>query len=627
MCGIAGIAQRVPDERLRRAFVTAARFYLGRRGPDDFGVLGCEPALTLVHTRLSIIDVVGGGQPMSDAQGALTYNGEIYNFRELRDSALLYRTRSDTEVLLQGLNRAGVDFLPAIEGMFAFGYYDRWRRRLSIARDRFGIKPVYYFSDGNTFAFCSRMQPLMLLSNKAVDHRALVEYYGFRACASPRTLFSDVHELSPGSSLCIDLATLTVSEPARWVETNRPPRDVKDEAVGTEMVDTALRRAVQLHLASDVPVGSLLSGGVDSGLVTKLAAESDRSVAAFSLGFADERYDESGYASAICRRLQIRHLVHYCDQAEFVAEVDRWPEVMDDAVADPSAVMLRVIASFARDAGYRVLLSGDGADELFAGYNQYARSKAAGAASVAGRWLPVAADIVEAMLPAKSRHVQLARSVTTGRQFYGAGRIFEPYLLQRLVSGAESPAGEVRSLSDILAGDVARRLPDDVLTRTDRAAMDVSVEVRVPFVSQTVADAAFRMKEPLLLRGLRPKYLLKRVAERHLPRECIYRRKRGFDLPLARWFRGSLRERLGDAFAGTWQSAHLDTGLMARVIDDHMAGRNDNADKLWAFLLLENNVRHLRAITLTGVEGMPGPSFAALGEISLQPPEMARSLA
>ena len=614
MCGIAGLLQRRPDERLRAAFVAASRTYLRRRGPDAFACAEPEAGLVFAHARLSIIDLACGAQPMEDERACIVFNGEIYNHKELRDPAVAYRTHSDTEVLLKGLNARGTDFLADVDGMFAFAHYDKKRRRLTLARDLFGQKPIYYFFDGHTLAFSSRLQPLMLLSRKEIDRRGYAEYYAGRACRAPRTIFSDVVELKAGEALIFDVQSFSILAVERWAPPLRRGSALHDEKAALDRLDAAMQLSVRRHLVSDVPVAVFLSGGIDSSLVTALAARESRDLSAFSIGFSDPRFDESRYAAAVAQRYGLRLHVRYCGPAEFMGRLEGWPDVMDDAVADPSAIMLATIAEHARDLGYKVVLSGEGADEMFAGYNQYLRFVLTSRGARVGRYLPFLPDVAARLAPERSRTIQAVRSATADSGFYGAGMIFEPYLLPEIVepSGEEAPERGA-TLLDALTLDANRRLPDDMLTRTDRATMHASIETRLPFLTPYVWEVASSLAESLLIRRWTKKYLLRRLAQRYVPEQCINRPKVGFDLPLAHWLRGPLRDYAMDCLAGTWQADYLRPGAMARVVDAHMRGANDNADKIWAFLLLENNVRRLRAVTCESVlaesdQAAPAPS-------------------
>jgi asparagine synthase (glutamine-hydrolysing) len=597
MCGVSGLAQRSWSPGLAQSFVAASAKYLARRGPDGFNVKRAADDLLLTQARLSIIDIAGGAQPMGDEDGDIVYNGEIYNYRELTDPRFVYRTKSDTEVLLKGINHEGTAYLDRVDGMFAFAHYDRRRRRLTLARDLFGIKPLYYYADGERIAFSSCLQPLMLLSKKDINKKALADYYLTRACRGSDTIFTDIIEVEPGHAVSFDLDTFEIVDATRWARPVEARRDHSDEAEELQRLEEAMILAVDRHLVADVPVASFLSGGVDSSLVTALAALRRPDFSAFSIGFHDKAYDESQYAAAICRQYRIRHHVKYCDAPEFMTYLAEWPSVIDDVVADPSAVMLYAVAQFARDMGFKVVLSGEGADELFGGYNQYYRFNLAKTLNPYVKNFPFTYDLVRILTRGQSRYVHFADTAVHEPEYYGTGMIFEPYLLREIVDAEDFSPPRGGNLTHALQLDLSHRLPDDMLTRTDRATMHASIEARVPFLTRYVGEVSWGLSENLLIRGKERKYLLKKLAAKYAPHDCIYRPKMGFDLPLARWFREDMKPLMMDTLSGTWQNDYLVPGAMARVIDDHLRRKNDNADKLWAFVLLDANVRNLRAIT------------------------------
>lgn len=608
MCGIAGLVQQRPSRALSRAFVEGAFRHLAKRGPDGRGVWSRE-GLDLVHTRLSIIDGPGGGQPMEDEHGVLIFNGEIYNFADLRHPGTEYRTRSDTEVLLKGLNREGLAFLDRLDGMYAFAYLDKRSRTLLLARDPFGIKPLYYARQGRLLAFASTMHPLMMLSGGAINRQALIQYYMVRGALSPNTLFQDVHELPPGGYAVLDLDDLSLKA-GRWFRPDAPSTAELSEAALLDELDRTLDLSVRRHLVSDVPVAVLLSGGVDSGLVTAMAARHAPHLAAFSIGFRDPRFDESAHAQAIARRYGLTHHVKFCDAADFLRLIETWPSQIDDPVADPSAVLVHHLADFARSCGYKVVLSGEGSDELFGGYNQHRRFQLALRLNAVGRLVPWAADLAHRAAPHRTRLVHHLNLATRAPVFRGTGMIVEPHLAPEIFADPIPPFSTAATLREALLLDRGQRLADDILSLSDRATMQASVELRVPFVTRSVAAFAAGLPDRMLVRGGRRKYLLQTLAERYLPPACIHRRKLGFDLPLAAWFRGPLRDLVQDTLASTWQREFFRPGAMERIVGWHMSGRADFSDKLWAFVLLDGNVRAMRRLAAPGETSSEGEVMA-----------------
>lgn len=596
MCGVSGLVLRSWDQDFANAFVAASAKYLARRGPDAFNSKRVTSNLVLVQTRLAIIDLVGGKQPMSDTDGSIVFNGEIYNYREVKDRGINYETNSDTEVLLKGLNNLGTAYLNQIDGMFAFAHFDERRNLLTLGRDRFGIKPLYYFADSNRIAFASRLQPLMLLSAGEINRKAVAEYYFTRAIRGSNTIFTDIAEVLPGEAIVFDLKSFKVVKKGIWAEPGVVNRQEHNAANALEALDEAMQLSIDRHLVADVPVASLLSGGVDSGLVTALAASRREDLSAFSIGFQDQAFDETRFASAICQQYRIRHHVYYCDSSDFSSLLMEWPEIMDDVVADPSAVAAYVLSQFVHDSGYKVVLSGEGADELFGGYNQYFRFQLARSLYPYGRHFPWGIDIIRRLTHGQSRYMHFAHTALRDPSYYGTGMIFEPHLVKELVDQPDVLSQKRSDLNGALDLDLGHRIPDDILTRTDRATMHASIEARVPFLTQYVASVSWTFGEDLLLNGRTRKPILKQLAAKYIPLSCINRPKKGFDVPLSQWFRNDLKSFVCDTLSSTWQNDYLIPGAMQGVIEDHLTGRNDNADKIWAFVLLEGNVRHLRSI-------------------------------
>lgn len=593
MCGIAGLIQKFPNPEIRDIFVATAQSALRSRGPDAQTAVTYHDCVTLIHTRLAIIDVEGGSQPIADEQGAIILNGEIYNYADLRHPADTYKTHSDTEVLLKGLHRQGIDFLQQADGMFAFAHYDFATRVLVLARDRFGIKPLYIYQDDEIFAFSSTLAPLMLFSKRRINTQALQDYYLFRAARAPHTIFDDIQELDAGQYRQFDVGNFALQRPKRWLPAFLPSRHITKEPEALELLDEAMKTSIKRHLVSDVPVGTFLSGGVDSSLITALAAQHNPALSAFTLGFTDAQFDESAYASSVCKNLGIRHHVLRADSRVFIDIFEKWASIQDDVVADPSALMLYKISEHAREAGFKVLLSGEGADELFAGYNQHFRFSLATRFAPIGQYLSFIPKILNAVNPEKTRRLQYAHQMTDTREFYGTGMIFEPYSARTLFSSATIPHPVAHTLSDALLHDQQYRLPNDLLTRTDRATMGASIEARVPFLCAGVQEAANSISTDLLLKGRLQKALLKKYAERYVPHTCIYRPKVGFDLPLAHWLRNEMKPLVQDTLMSTWQKPYFKENVLETVIDTHFNHRNNNADKIFAFLLLERNVNYL----------------------------------
>ncbi|HAY05736.1 MAG TPA: asparagine synthase (glutamine-hydrolyzing) [Hyphomonas sp.] len=594
MCGFAGLVQRTQDETAAARFRALALKSLARRGPDaaESAVIG---PVEMIHTRLSIIDVEGGRQPMEDEAGAIAFNGEIYNHADLRQPNTLYRTRSDTEVLLKGLNTQGMDFLNRADGMFAFAYYNKAQRKVYLARDAFGIKPAYFVAKRDVFAFSSTIPALMAFSEKRINAEGYLQFYMARAARGANTLFDDVHEVPPGHVAVYDIDANTL-ELTRWLKREPVAVSRKSEAELLDELDQLLHFSVRRHLVSDVPVASLLSGGIDSGLLTAIAARHVPDLACFSIGFKDQRFDDSPYSQAIARKYGLRHFVKFVDGDDLVGMMEDWPSIADDASAEPASVMRYLVAQFARESGFKVVLSGEGADEFFGGYHQYFRFKLARQLNAFGRFAPFVGTLAKDLLWPKSRLVHHLLQVTGTPEYHGTSMIFEPHMLGEVFAAKKVGYPVAHGLKDALRLDQQFRLADDLLTVTDRSTMHASIEARVPFITRYVADFAASLPEHMIIKGRHKKYLLRQLALKYLPAECVTRRKVGFDMPLGRWLRNELRPLVEETLATSWQRDFLRKGAMEKIVAAHMSGKADFADKIWAFITLERNVRALRAM-------------------------------
>ena len=597
MCGIAGLFfKRQVDRDLAEAFAQAVQAHQRDRGPDDFDALWVTDRLLLFHNRLAIIDPGRARQPMADEDGVITFNGEIYNFAELRLPGETYRLSSDTEVLLKGLNRQGARFLERTHCMFAFGYYNRRSAELLLARDRVGIKQLYYIETDELFAFASTLKPLMLLSKGETDDDAVFDYYLNRAVKAPRTLFRDIKQLEAGHLLRFHTKRRKSAGIERWWSPSAAPRTHGDEAEIVEEMDWLLRRAITYRMVSDVPLGLYLSGGVDSSLIAAIASETAPNLQAFSVAMADPRLDETRHASAVAERYGLKHHVIVADPHAFLADIEDWALIQDDVVADPAALMLYQLSKIARDAGFKVMLSGEGADEIFGGYNAQLRYVLSRRCHGLFKPLRPAASLIDWMVAKNPKLRQFAHQLINGPSYCGVATIFEPVNLNRLLKRPFERPRSVANFAEAIRLDLHDRLPNDLLTRTDRATMGASIEARVPFLSHEIVDFSLGIDETLLINGHTQKYLLKKLAERYVPRSTIYRRKIGFDLPLADWLRGPLKPMVNDLIASSGQSELIDLGYIRELVGRHQVGTIDASDKIWAFMMLELNRKALLAL-------------------------------
>ena len=617
MCGIAGW---VGAGGGNREVLDAMLKILEHRGPDDTGrYLDGEAALGM--TRLSIIDLVTGQQPMRSEDGAVTlvFNGEIYNFRDLRGELQArgrrFATRSDTEVLLRAWEAYGPACVDRLRGMFAFAVWDARRRRLFLARDRVGKKPLYYWHRDGVLVFAS--EPKALLRHPAVgrtlDLAALEHYAAFGYTPAARSIFDGIAKLPPGHTATLAGGGLSVARywtlPAGATAARPAPRE---ELLGR--VRAEVRDAVRARLEADVPLGVFLSGGVDSSVIVACMRELNVGrLATFSVGFgADLSHDERPYARAVAQRFETEHHEEVLEPkaADLAAAVVRY---VDEPFADSSAIPTLVVAE-ATARHLKVALSGIGGDETFGGYPRYLGVRLSEAWARVPRVLRAGPEALARWLPdsAGSRNLgDWARRFADGagrpmpERYIGWTRFFDaqaldtlatPALARHFGSDVEAPhraAWAGRRDGDAVDGawriDLATYLPDDLLTMADRMSMARSLELRAPFCDHRLIEFSLTIPAAAKLEGFRLKALLKAAFADVLPPTVVNRRKQGFMIPLSRWLRTTLRDLVDDTLApervrarGLWRPE-----VVARLVREHLAGARTHGDRIWTLVILE----------------------------------------
>jgi asparagine synthase (glutamine-hydrolysing) len=602
MCGICGLASRsgaVDPERLHAMSAT-----LVHRGPDSDGQVLDGPA-GLAARRLSIIDLETGDQPIANEDGTIyvVQNGEIYNYRELRAGLELaghrFATRSDTEVLVHLYEEHGEGFAERLRGMFAVALWDAGQQRLVLARDPFGIKPLYYRVGADELAFASELRAL---PRGEIDFDALEAFLAFNSIPGPHSIFRDIRKLPPGHLLVWKDGEVSVSRFARPAPVAASDVRREDEDELAEELRGRLRDSVRAHLIADVPVGVLLSGGVDSSVLAALAAqESSEPVHTFSIGFEERSFDELGDARAVAQLYGTRHeeLVLRPDAARLLPAL---ADAFDEPFADSSALPTYLVSELAA-RHVKVALSGEGGDELFGGYYTYAADLLA---LRFGRLAPLARPLVE-RLPSSSRKASFdykAKRFVRGatlpplERHHAWKEIFSPearaeLTLQRpgfdpvdLLRTRYSETEGAELLARLQDVDLGTYLVDDLLVKTDRASMAHSLEARVPYLDPLVAGLAQALPTRLKVRGLRKKRLLRAAAAPLLPREIVYGRKRGFSIPAAAWLRGELEPFARDVLSTETlrRQAFFRPDAVTRLLDRHVAGKEDLSRQLWGLL-------------------------------------------
>ncbi len=607
--------------------VTTMRDAIAHRGPDDAGSWVDGP-VAFGHRRLSIVDLSAlGHQPMTSPDGrfVICYNGEVYNFialrEELREHGHTFRGGSDTEVMLAAFMQWGVrGAVQRFIGMFAFALWDTQERALYLARDRVGIKPLYVgrTADGDLL-FGSELKALMAHPrfSRRVAPAAFGDYLRYTYVPSPACIFADAMKLAPGHLLRLEAADASWAPEPYWtVEAiagagaERPFGGSQPEA--EEALDGLLRDAVRLRMIADVPLGGFLSGGIDSSLVVALMqAEADRPVKTFTIGFAEQRYDESRYARAIAEFLGTAHTEMMVTAGEAQALIPALPEMYDEPLADVSQIPTHIVAALARKH-VTVALSGDGGDELFGGYDRYRFS---GRAWRRLQPIPVPLRRGGGTMLRHVARVAAQVSGTRAGQLSKAADLLSAPSLEALYRGLVSTASNADVLVDerfraesdgrlfrllgnacrsapmerMMIADAAVYLPDDLLTKFDRASMAVGLEGRVPLLDHRVAEFAWTL--PLAWRtGPREgKILLRRVLSRYLPVSLFERPKMGFEVPIGVWLRGALRDWANDLLAeGPLRGAgFFDAAAVRRTWSEHSKGRTNGGHLLWSVLMFE----------------------------------------
>ncbi len=632
MCGIVGIF----DSRGRRA---VDRGLLGRmndslihRGPDGDGIF-VDAGIGLGHRRLSIIDLAGGAQPLfnEDRTVVVVYNGEIYNFqqltRELESCGHKFHTHCDTEVIVHAWEQWGAACVERFRGMFAFAIWDSNRETLFLARDRLGIKPLYYtvLNDG-TVLFGSELKSILLDPRvpRNIDPHAVEEYFAYGYVPDPKTIYSAVYKLAPGHVLSWR-RNGAAPEPRKYWDLDFSGREHPDEEDIIAELPDRLRDAVDCRLISEVPLGAFLSGGVDSSaIVSLMAGLSEDPVNTCSISFGDPAYDESRFAAMVAERYRTNHRVERVDPDAFDL-IDRLANMYDEPFADSSAMPTYRVCELAR-RHVTVALSGDGGDELFAGYRRYRwhhyeeRVRNSLPQAVRGPLFGLLGSIYPKLdraprwLRAKSTFQAVARD-SVGGYFHSVSVLYDG-LRERLYSPSFRAAlqgyhaGEVlethmrnapadHHLARAQYADFKTYLPGDILTKVDRASMAHSLEVRVPLLDHQFVEWASGFAPSSNLRGRDGKYMFKKSLEKLLPSDVLYREKMGFSVPLSQWFRGPLRQRLRASVTGDTlrRTEMFDMKFLETLVDQHQSGARDHSAALWSLLMFESFLRRVHENT------------------------------
>ncbi len=633
MCGIVGVIDLQGARPIDEGLIIAMNDAQIHRGPDQHGI-HLEPGVGLGHRRLSIIDLSTGKQPLynEDRSVVVVFNGEIYNFGSLRDELLRaghrFETHSDTEVIVHGWEEWGESCVERFRGMFAFALWDRNRRQLFLARDRIGKKPLYYtHTNSGLLVFGSELKALLVHPDvdRGLDLPAIEDYFTFGYIPEPRSIYRAVRKLDPGHVALIEPGTGQPPRIRQYWDLRFTGTGVRDEAVATRELIERFDEAVRLRMIADVPLGSFLSGGVDSSAVVAMMARSrTEPITTCSIAFKDPQYDESIYARSIAERYHTQHHVEEVGVDDYEL-LDKLIDVYDEPFADSSAIPTYRVCEAAR-RHVTVALSGDGGDEGFGGYRRYRWHLredsirnllpqslrgplfgALGAAYQKWDWLPsilrakstlqaLALPSIDAylqnfsLLPDQPRTALYSPAFKRALGGYHAREVFA----RHLPNAPEDPLARVQYL------DFKTYLPGDILVKVDRASMAHSLEVRVPMLDHQFVEWQAGLPSSLKIRDMQGKYLLKRAMEPYLPHDILYRPKMGFAVPIGRWFKGPLRTRVKSALCGEvmGDSRLFDMTRMRRLVDEHTSGARDHAATLWTLLIFEAFLRRQSTDTM-----------------------------
>ena len=615
MCGITGFvtdSTRLGNQLERAETLERMCTVISHRGPDDQGTM-VNDVVALGMRRLSIIDLSGGHQPMSSGDFTLVFNGEIYNYRELREQlqarGYRFQTKSDTESILHSYEEYGDNCVDHLRGMFAFALWDANKRKLFIARDRVGEKPLYYtLTKNGTFVFGSELKCLLEHPDveREIDPEALDAYLTFGYVPDPLSIFKGIKKLAPGYSLTLIDGNVSVKQ---YWDFPYEQAEERSEDDYVEELRQRLQESVRMRLVSDVPLGAFLSGGVDSStIVALMAQEMSEPVKTFSIGFAEDSYDELKYARLVAQRFGTDHheLIVTPDVCNIVDELIRH---FDEPFADQSAIPTYYVSKLAREY-VTVVLSGDGGDELFAGYTRYAvdlkrqgferlpRFLRQNVMKSLSEHLPhgargrnylynVALDPIDRYIDNISVFTKLNRTSLYSQDFLESlgGQQSAVAMYRELASHVDT--GE--PLERLLYLDSKTYLPGDILTKVDRMSMAVSLEARVPLLDHELIEFVGRMPASLKMRGDESKYIFKRAVENLVPKEILTRSKQGFGVPIGAWINDQLRERTHETLKDrvTRERGYFRPEYIDVLLAEHERGRRDHSAALWTVLMFE----------------------------------------
>jgi len=593
MCGIVGQFSKKDgiNEKIAKKMLAS----INHRGPDDSGFYR-EDKMFLGHNRLSILDLSEAGhQPMwnSDNTIGIIFNGEIYNFKEIKKELVefKFKSRTDTEVIICAYQKWGLKkTLEKFNGMFSFCIYDKKKNKAFFARDRMGIKPFVYYWDNNNFIFSSELKAILCsnLIKKEINKKAVLDFFIYRYVPSPRTIFENIYKLDPGNFLELDLEKFELKKECYWKLKNKRDIDMKEEKIEEE-IEKLIKDSVDLRLISDIEVATFLSGGIDSSLITSLAKEVNPKIRAFTIDICPKKYSEANYARSFAQAKNIKNKISKVGQKEFEDNFDKIIKFYDEPFADSSLVPTYLLCKLVKDSNIKCVLSGDGGDEVFYGYKWYGHFNKLESRKFLEKILPKNILLFISKIPNfKLISFLFLESLERYRRImfdrFSVGEINELFSFNFLESEdymfKEKIGKETVKKEELNYLDFHTFMVDDILYKVDIASMANSVEVRVPFLDHRLVEFVFAILFKYLYKNNELKHLLKQVAKKHIPKENVYREKKGFSAPVIQWIGKDFKKAL---LSGSLvKHGFIDSNKMKLFLE-----RESNESKVWQMYIFE----------------------------------------
>ncbi len=613
MCGIVGFNDKNIDT------LNDMLESIAHRGPDDNGVYE-DDNFSLGHVRLSILDLSSAGhQPMGFKNLVIVYNGEVYNYKEIREELIKegygFDSNSDTEVILKAYHKWGIKAVDRFIGMFAIAIYDKEKKIITLIRDRVGVKPLYYYFDGQDFVFASELKPIMLYKKDlTINKDALYEFFQFGYTSSNLSIFENCFKLPAGHYATFNIQHLTFNIKEYWsiVPFFEKPKFQKSEKELVDELEKLLIDAFKYRMVSDVPVGVFLSGGIDSSVVAAILQKHYGNIHTFPIGFKEAKYNEATYAKQVASHLGTIHTEKYLDTKEAKKILKNFVDIYDEPFGDSSGIPTTLVSQVAKDAGVKVVLSADGGDEVFCGYERYWYSYAIGKKILS---LPKFARKFLYFMMEKIGTQRASRLVKIKNFEHKYNQLSEMLkddtwqnIYEKMIHNSKNYEiskllGVVKKIYEksfavgekehpmqgMMLWDYHRYLPDDILTKVDRATMSVSIEGREPLLDHRIAEFMAQVPFKYKYKDNTSKYLLRKVLERYIPKELIDRPKMGFGIPMFEWFGGDLRSLFEEYFKDEKLNKHnlLDSNYIKKEFEKLKNDQALNINKLWFVLVFQ----------------------------------------